>query len=148
MFQGLGAGKVLADFDGKTITSEARALPFREIDRINRFFDEFASCFVGRREQVYVEHAMTELISQRAIGICLGYKDTNNHHELRRNPLPVAVYGKGVLIVRSETQLLNDVDEGDSLVKGATVPWGESRRYRWLKYSSGGNPIRFVKYQL
>ncbi len=40
-FQGLGARKVIADFDGGTITSDAGALLLREIDSANHFFDDF-----------------------------------------------------------------------------------------------------------
>jgi hypothetical protein len=93
-FQGLGSRKVVADFEGGTITSDAGALLLREIEAANHFFDGFASCFVDHREQGYVEHSVKELIAQRTIGLCLGYEDTNDHDELRRDPLLATVCGK------------------------------------------------------
>ena len=81
-FQALGTRKVVADFDGGTITSDAGALLLREIEAANHFFDDFASCFVDHREQGYVEHSVKELIAQRTIGLCLGYEDTNDAQRL------------------------------------------------------------------
>ena len=61
-FQGVGTRKVVADFDGGTITSDAGALLLREIDLANHFLDEFASCFEDHRDQGYVEHSVKELM--------------------------------------------------------------------------------------
>ncbi len=66
-FQGLGSQKVIADFDGGTITSDAGALLLREIESANHFVDDFARCFSDQREQGYVEHSVKELIAQRTI---------------------------------------------------------------------------------
>ena len=93
-FQGLGQRKVVASFDGGTITSDARALILREIDSANNYFESFSSCFVDYRDQRFVEHSVKDLVSQRTVGICLGYEDINDHDELRRDPLLATVCGK------------------------------------------------------
>ena len=93
-FQGLGPRKVVAKFDGGTITSDAGALFLREVDAANNFFKDFSSCFTDYRDQRFVEHSVKDLIAQRAVGLCLGYEDINDHDELRRDPLLATVCGK------------------------------------------------------
>ena len=92
-FQGLGPRKVVGSFDGGTITSDAGALLLREVDRANSFFEDFASCFTDYRDQRFVEHSVRELVAQRAVGLCLGYEDLNDHDELRRDPGLATVCG-------------------------------------------------------
>ena len=93
-FQGLGERKVVAAFDGGTITSDAGALLLREIETARGFLERFCACFVDHRDPRYVEHSLSEMISQRVIGLCLGYEDLNDHDELRRDPLLATVCGK------------------------------------------------------
>jgi len=93
-FQGLGARKVVGSFDGGTITSDAGALLLREVDRANQFFSGFASCFLDGRDPRFVEHSVRELVTQRTVGVCLGYEDLIDHDELRRDPLLATVCGK------------------------------------------------------
>jgi hypothetical protein len=93
-FQGLGDKKVVAAFDGGTITSDAGALLLREVELANRFIERFSQCFVDTRDPRYIEHSVKEMVSQRTVGLCLGYEDTNDHDELRRDPLLATVCGK------------------------------------------------------
>ena len=71
-FQGLGNKKVIANFDGGTITSDAGALLLREIDLANHFLKDFANCFQDNRDPRYTEHSVQQLVAQRILGICLG----------------------------------------------------------------------------
>ena len=93
-FQGLGRRRVEANFDGGTITSDAGALLLREVDLANGFIESFSGCFADFRDQRYVEHSVKDLVSQRAMAICLGYEDIIDHDELRRDPLFAAICGK------------------------------------------------------
>jgi len=93
-FQGLGTRDVVAAFDGGTISSDAGALLLREVERARGFLKHFARCFVDERDPRYVEHSVREIVSQRVIGVCLGYEDINDHDELRRDPLLATVCGK------------------------------------------------------
>jgi hypothetical protein len=139
-FQGLGSRKVVADFDGGTITSDAGALLLREIDSANHFFDDFASCFVDDREQGYVEHSVKELIAQRTIGLCLGYEDTNDHDELRWDPLLATVCGK---LDPTGNKRKHTRDRGNALAGKSTLnrleTYGvgkqENQRYKKIYYS-------------
>jgi DDE family transposase len=47
--------------------------------------DRLASCFVDRRSQAQVEHAVATLVGQRIFAIALGYGDLNDHETLRRD---------------------------------------------------------------
>ena len=55
-FQGLGPRKVVANFDGGTISSDAGALLLREVDLANGFIEDFTHHFTDYRDQRYVEH--------------------------------------------------------------------------------------------
>jgi hypothetical protein len=93
-FQGLGTRNVAAAFDGGTISSDAGALLLREVEAARGFLKRFARCFVDKRNPRYVEHSVREMVSQRVLGVCLGYEDTNDHDELRHDPLLATVCGK------------------------------------------------------
>ncbi len=72
-FQGLGERKVAASFDGGTITSDAGALLLREIEAARGFLKRFCECFIDHRDSRYVEHSLREMVTQRVVGLCLGY---------------------------------------------------------------------------
>lgn len=86
-FQGLGTRRIVASFDGGTITSDAGGLLLREVDVRSRILQRFAACFVDRREVSYAEHPVDQLVAQRIYGLCLGYEDLNDHEQLRYDPL-------------------------------------------------------------
>jgi hypothetical protein len=93
-FQDLGSRKVLADFDGGYITSDAGALLLRELDSHFQFLDRFASCFTDHRDPQRIEHSLVELLKQRVFGLCLGYEDLLDHDRLRHDPLLAVLVGK------------------------------------------------------
>ena len=53
-----------------------------------------ARCFIDHRDPERIEHSVEELVSQRVVGLALGYEDLNDHDELRHDPLLAAVVGK------------------------------------------------------
>jgi hypothetical protein len=93
-FQDLGPRKVIGNFDGGTISSDAGALILRELEKATGFIKAFADCFTDYREQGYIEHTVEQLVGQRVFGICLGYEDLNDHDSLRKDPVLAAVCGK------------------------------------------------------
>ncbi len=93
-FQELGPRKVEGDFDGGTITSDAGGLLLREVDATAGYLSDFADCFVDYRHPDYIEHSVFSLVSQRVMGICLGYEDLNDHEQLRYDPLFASLCGK------------------------------------------------------
>jgi len=86
--------RVVADFTGGAITSDAGALLLGATDRALRVIDRFADCFVDRRRRELVEHLVLTLVGQRVFGIALGYEDINDHDELRRDPVMAVLAGK------------------------------------------------------
>jgi hypothetical protein len=93
-FQGLGRRKVVADFDGGVITSDAGALLLREVSRGTRLLSRFAGCFKDYRDLHRIEHTVEALVAQRVYGLALGYEDLNDHEDLRRDQLLATLVGK------------------------------------------------------
>jgi hypothetical protein len=93
-FQGLGARKVVADFSGGEVTSDAGGLLLREVAEGTRLLQKFSECFVDYRNPDQIEHSVVELVSQRVYGIALGYEDINDHDDLRHDKMLATLVGK------------------------------------------------------
>ena len=93
-FEGLGRRQIVADFSGGEITSDAGGLLLREVDRKTRILDRFAACFDDRRDPIFVEHSIRDLVAQRVFGLALGYEDVSDHDDLRHDPLLAVLVGK------------------------------------------------------
>ena len=93
-FQGLGKRKVVADFKGGTISSDAGALLLREIEKARGWIHGFARCFTDYRNPDLIEHSKEELVAQRIYGLALGNEDLNDHDLLRADPLLAVLCGK------------------------------------------------------
>ena len=92
LFQDLGARHVEADFTGGHLSSNGGALLLGQIDRGLGLSRLLASCFEDRRDPELIEHSVEELTRQRLLA--LGYKNLNDHADLRRDQLLAAVVGK------------------------------------------------------
>ena len=95
-FAGPGRREVVARFDGGTISSDGGALLLGEVERRTRILERFAGSFVDHRDPSKVEHQVGELVSQRVLGLCLGYEDLCDHDQLRQDPLLCLLSGKEV----------------------------------------------------
>ncbi len=93
-FEPVERRKVVADFRGGTITSNAGALLLGQLDRGLGLIERFAGCFKDGRKQELVEHKVKTLVGQRIFAIALGYEDLNDHDELRHDPLFHVLAGK------------------------------------------------------
>jgi DDE family transposase len=87
LFQGLYQRKVVADFCGGTLSSDGGVLLLRQVDNNLGLTMALANCFEDRRNQVFVDHSVRELLAQRIYGLALGYEDINDHQRLRLDPL-------------------------------------------------------------
>jgi hypothetical protein len=94
LFQALGSRKVVADFFGGTLSSDAGALLLRQVDLQLGLTAELAQCFCDQRNPLWVDHATQELLRQRIFGTALGYEDLNDHQRLRLDPLLAVACGK------------------------------------------------------
>ena len=93
-FRRAGQRRVVADFDGGMVSSDAGALLLGETDKAIRLVDRFATCFRDRRHPAYVVHEVKTLVAQRVFGLALGYEDLVDHDELRRDPVLGVLLGK------------------------------------------------------
>jgi hypothetical protein len=89
-----GGRRVVADFDGGMVSSDAGVLLLAETDQAIRLVDRFAACFQDLRNPFYVVHGIKTLVAQRVFGLALGYEDLLDHDELRRDPVLGALLGK------------------------------------------------------
>jgi hypothetical protein len=86
--------QVVAAFDGGDGTTDAGGLLLGKTDRAINLVGRFAACFVDRRAQAQVEHAIEAMVAQRVFGIALGYEDLIDHDHLRHDPVLAALAGK------------------------------------------------------
>ncbi len=87
LFQDLGTRKVVADFSGGTLSSDAGVLLLREVDASLGLTQSLARCFNDFREQLFVDHSVQQMVAQRLYGLALGYEDLNDHERLRLDPV-------------------------------------------------------------
>jgi Transposase DDE domain group 1 len=85
---------VVAAFDGGRITTDAGALLLGAADRVIGLTRRFAACFKDSRNGDFVEHSVQTLVTQRIVGIALGYEDLIDHDELRHDPVMAVLAGK------------------------------------------------------
>ena len=93
-FSCVGRRRVVAAFDGGTVSSDAGALLLGRADEAIGLIDRLAGCFIDERRADLIEHTVRTLIGQRVFGIALGYEDLNDHEQLRYDPVFAALLGK------------------------------------------------------
>lgn len=86
--------RVVAAFDGGTVSSDAGALLLGRTDEAIGLVDRLAGCFIDERDPNLIEHTVRTLIGQRVFGMALGYEDLNDHESLRHDPVFGALLGK------------------------------------------------------
>lgn len=86
-FANIKKRKVFADFSGGDISSDAGgALLLRQAEKKLKLIKDAASCFEDARDNRYVKHSIVSMLTQRILGIALGYEDLNDHETLRHDP--------------------------------------------------------------
>src|SRR5580658_547826 len=86
--------RVVAAFDGGTVSSDAGALLLGRTDEAIGLIDRLAGCFIDERDPDLIEHAVRTLIGQRVFGMALGYEDLNDHESLRHDAVFGTLLGK------------------------------------------------------
>jgi hypothetical protein len=85
-FPSVSGKRVIADFDGGVVTSDAGILFLRDTERTTGIIDEIAKRIPDGRDQSRVDHSMRDLITQRVMQIACGYEDADDCDSLRRDP--------------------------------------------------------------
>lgn len=93
-FEACSGRRVVADFKGGAISTDAGGLLLREADRAIGLSERVARCFRDGRNPVLTVHTIKTLVSQRVHGIALGYEDINDHDDLRLDPVLGLLSGK------------------------------------------------------
>lgn len=96
-FEACGKREIVARFDGGTISSEGGALLLRQTDRRLHLLPRLAECFLDGRKQKQLQHSAWEMLSQRIYGLALGYEDSNDHEQLRKDPVFSLLAGRAEL---------------------------------------------------
>jgi hypothetical protein len=79
--------RVVGDFKGGLITSDAGLLPLRELDDRLGWTAAIAARLSDPRDPAKVEHDLPVLLRQRLFAVIAGYEDTNDHTRLRDDPI-------------------------------------------------------------
>jgi hypothetical protein len=87
--------KLVVDFDGGAITSDAGLLLLREFDEVLGLTDAAVAGLADARDGRYVTHAVGTLLRQRVYQIVAGYEDVNDATTLRADPTFQMVAGAG-----------------------------------------------------
>jgi hypothetical protein len=86
--------RVVAAFDGGTMTSEAGAMLLGATDGQIRLIERFPGSFADYRAAELIERTVPGLVGQRVFGIALGYEDLIDHDQLRHDPVMAVLGGK------------------------------------------------------
>ena len=133
-FHSLNQRKVIAKFDGGTITSDAGILLLREVEKRTGLIAGLAKCFSDYRDWRWIEHTVEELLAQRVFGMCLGYEDLNDHDQLRADPLLAVAVNKADPLGLDRRQ---ESDRGKALAGKSTL--------NRLELSKSGGPDQYHK---
>ena len=117
--------RVEASFTAGQVSSDGGALLLRQADRKIKLLSRVAGCFRDRRSPLFVQHRLSEMLSQRIYGLALGYEDLNDHEQLRRDPLMGVLAGRGKL---------GEPLAGKSTLNRLELPGG-SKRYHKIDYA-------------
>jgi hypothetical protein len=138
-FAPVAGRQVVAGFDGGAITSDAGALLLGATDRVIGLTERFAACFTDHRRADLVEHSVRTLLTQRVVGIALGYEDLTDHDELRHDPVLAVLAGK-LAARRSDCAAL----AGKSTLNRLELSQVEPSRYHKVGYDGADIEALFV----
>ena len=138
-FAAVEGRRVVAEFDGGSITSDAGALLLGATDRAIKLMDRFAGCFQDRRCPELVEHSVATLVGQRIYGIALGYEDLIDHDTLRHDPVFSVLAGK-LTARRKDCAPV----AGKSTLNRLELSKAEPSRYHKISYDGSAIETLFV----
>ena len=77
------AKKIELSYTGEQISSDGGLLLLREVENQTGLISSISNCITDDRDSRYVDHTITELITQRVFQIAAGYEDCNDCNDLR-----------------------------------------------------------------
>ena len=82
-----GGRRARAVFDAGQISSDGGAILLAEVERRTGLLRAMADTLPDRRNPVFVQHSVHDLLRQRVFQIALGYEDCNDATTLRHDPV-------------------------------------------------------------
>lgn len=83
----LGRKKIVADFAGGDLTSDAGLAQLRKVNRRIGLVDTLNAALHDPRDADLIEHDQRTLLAQRLFALAAGYEDLDDHATLRTDPL-------------------------------------------------------------
>lgn len=96
-FPAIAGFSVRADFDGGAMSSDFGALLLRGADQQIGLISRLVSAIYDKRHPSYIEHSMTDLLSQRIFQTACGHFDGNDANSLRCDPMFKLAVGRAPL---------------------------------------------------
>jgi hypothetical protein len=87
LFKEIFGKKVVADFNGGEVSSDAGLLFLRETESQIGLINQVAEALHDHRHPGYIKHKIVHLLTQRVFQIACGYEDGNDCNELRHDPI-------------------------------------------------------------
>ena len=87
LFKDIFHKKVVADFDGGDVSSDAGLLFLREVESKIGIIRRIADVLKDKRHPGYVKHQLNPLLKQRVFQIASGYEDANDSDDLKNDPI-------------------------------------------------------------
>lgn len=95
--------KVVADFGGGEITSDAGVLLLSEADKRLRLTERIAPQFDDPRCKGKCDHSLQDMLRQRIYALALGYEDLNDHVTLRKDTALQTAVGRDTDLASNAT---------------------------------------------
>ncbi len=144
-FGSLKGRKVIANFSGGRITSDAGILLMAELDKKLKITARFAKCFKDYRNSSYVDYPVHQLLAQRVYGILLGYEDVNDHDKLRYDPALAIALEKLNFIDSTEGRLAGKSTINRLEYCPETIRQQETSRYHRIEHQPKDIEKAFVE---
>ncbi len=117
-FSKIGKRKIVAEFNGGHMSSNAGALALREVEERCQLLGRMADCFSDYRDPSRVKHSLKRLLGQPTFGLCVGYEDLNDHDRLRDDPILCLALGCEDI---EGDERVRDRDKGHALASSKTL---------------------------
>ncbi len=137
--------KVIADFSGGRISSDAGIVLMAELDRKLKITSRFAECFRDYRDLSYIDYSVHKLLAQRVYGIILGDEDVNDHDKLRYDPALAIALGKLNFIESNQRSLAGKSTINRLEYCPETIINQEKSRYHKIEHNPKGIERAFVE---
>lgn len=127
--QGLGKRKIVITNDADVSTSDGGLILLQQMENKYQIIQKLSTCFEDRRNPNKIDHSLSQLLTQRIFGLCMGYEDLNDHDQWRQDPLLSLVCAKDNSEPLSGKSTLNRLELGKE-----TEGYGD--RYSRIKWDN------------